>query len=489
MERKIPRCMSTQHPDNVHIPFFAEDSEMRGEDEIQEAYYAFSHLGCDEQMWDYEGKEVDNFVIKKLLSTYESYFHENFIGRDVFITPRVPNPDVEKSEAKILLETLGSIPRSYDAARLFDAGSPPPMIEVILPMTTSAQQLNNVYHYYADFLVGKQENVFPGSNLTVREWLGEFNPRTIQVIPLFESVEDMLNAPNVLREYLKGKHQESQRVFLARSDPAMNFGLISTVLANKITLSRLHTLQTELGVSLHPILGVGSAPFRGGLTPSTALQVCVENPSVATFTIQSAFKYDYPPEEVTVAIKAMKAEPIRAAVPIEEARALELIKRLSAAYERQVAALAPMIKRVAGYVPRRRRRKLHIGVFGYSRNVNGVSLPRAISFTAALYSIGVPPEVLGLNALKKDDLTFLRTHYLGFESNLRSACQFADLDSPFFPAEVRSILPELISLPEPDPAHLDASRQICAAFGAGNGGSGALETLVLRAAQSRCFLG
>ncbi|HOQ25848.1 MAG TPA: phosphoenolpyruvate carboxylase, partial [Methanomassiliicoccaceae archaeon] len=106
MERKIPRCMSTQHPDNVHLPFFAESAELGGEDEIQEAYYAFSHLGCDEQMWDCEGKEVDNFVVKKLLSKYEWYFRQNQLGKDVFLTLRVPNPSIEKDEAKILLETL-----------------------------------------------------------------------------------------------------------------------------------------------------------------------------------------------------------------------------------------------------------------------------------------------------------------------------------------------------------------------------------------------
>ncbi|HCC68266.1 MAG TPA: phosphoenolpyruvate carboxylase, partial [Nitrospiraceae bacterium] len=49
---KIPRVMSTQHPDNVLLPFFAENQIMSGDDEIQEAYYAFSHLCCDEQMWD-----------------------------------------------------------------------------------------------------------------------------------------------------------------------------------------------------------------------------------------------------------------------------------------------------------------------------------------------------------------------------------------------------------------------------------------------------
>ena len=56
----IPRCMSTQHPDNATPPpFAASDGVLRGEGEIIEAVELFA-LGCDEQMWDSEGKEVDN---------------------------------------------------------------------------------------------------------------------------------------------------------------------------------------------------------------------------------------------------------------------------------------------------------------------------------------------------------------------------------------------------------------------------------------------
>jgi phosphoenolpyruvate carboxylase len=48
---------------------------------------------------------------------------------------------------------------------------------------------------------------------------------------------------------------------------------------------------------------------------------------------------------------------------------------------------------------------LHVGLFGYSRGVGKVSLPRAIPFTASLYSLGVPPEFIGtgrgLNKAKK----------------------------------------------------------------------------------------
>ena len=42
---------------------------------------------------------------------------------------------------------------------------------------------------------------------------------------------------------------------------------------------------------------------------------------------------------------------------------------------------------------------MHIGLFGYSREIGSVRLPRAINFTAALYSVGIPPEILGLSSL------------------------------------------------------------------------------------------
>lgn len=56
----VPRCMSTQHPDNATVPFFAASSVLAGE--------------------------------------------------DLRLTLRVPNPAVEGTEANVLLETLESIP-------------------------------------------------------------------------------------------------------------------------------------------------------------------------------------------------------------------------------------------------------------------------------------------------------------------------------------------------------------------------------------------
>lgn len=432
---KIPKCMSTQHPDNVNPPFFAENTELGGDDEIQEAYYVFSHLGCDEQMWDCEGKEVDNFVVRKLLAKYESFFRGKKLGRELFVTLRVPNPTLEKAEAKILLETLDSIPRSFDAAKLFYQDDTPPIFEVILPMTASPKCLDRIYRYYCDFVVGKQNKPFREGDITIAEWIGEFKPERINVIPLFEDMEHMLNAHNITGEYLRDKDVEYQRVFLARSDPTMNYGLISAVLLNKIALQRLQRLAEDSGVKIYPIIGVGSVPFRGNLRPSTVERVMNEYPSVHTFTIQSAFKYDNPSEEVSEAIRKLKQRKTGSPQEVDEEKCLKIIRKYSQEYRRQVARLAPVINEVARYVPSRRKRKLHIGLFGYSREVGGITLPRAIAFTAALYSIGLPPEILSLNILDEDDLQFIKEVYVNFEDDVRDALRY------FNPA-VLSLLPK-----------------------------------------------
>ncbi len=431
----IPRIMSTQHPDNVQLPFFAENQDMSGDDEIQEAYYAYTHLGCDEQMWDCEGKEVDAFVVRKLLTKYEHFFKNTRLGEDVRLTLRVPNPDVERNEAKVLVETLESIPRSCDAAGLFYGSDSPPIHEVILPMTMSAESLNRVFHYYKDFVVGKQKKPFYQGDITISEWIGEFKPKEINVIPLFEDKEHMLESHNIMRAYLEGKDIEHQRVFIARSDPAMNYGMVSAILCNKIALQRLNRLSKEIGVAIYPILGAGSAPFRGHLSPETVDWVLQEYPDVQTFTVQSAFKYDYPAPVVLAAVNKLKNSKTSEREEIDEGRCLEIVDKVSEEYRRVVEQLAPLINSVAAFVPKRRMRKLHVGLFGYARSIGQTTLPRVISFCAACYSIGLPPEILGLKCLSTEDLRCMEDMHVNFLFDIQTAMSF-------YNEEVLTILPD-----------------------------------------------
>jgi phosphoenolpyruvate carboxylase len=414
--------MSTQHPDNVNPPFFAENPELGGEDEIQEAYYVFSHLCCDEQMWDCEGKEVDNFVVKKLLTRYGSFFEDHILGEDLRITFRVPNPSLERTEAKILLETLESIPRSYDTATMFYQRDVTPIFEVIQPMTTSHEELNNIYNYYKEFVVGKQ-NKRVGST-TIKEWIGDFNPETINVIPLVEDYEHILTVDQIVRNYLADKDISDQRVFLARSDPAMNYGFFTAILLNKIALQRLKAVEKDTGVKIHPIIGVGTAPFRGNLSPHTVDRFADEYPSLRTYTLQSAFKYDYNPLEVEEAVLKLMKKPVRNPRFIDEQAALDVVQRYVKRYQEEVKSIAPLINTIAKFVPSRRKRKLHISLFGYSRSLEGVTLPRAIAFTASLYTMGFPPELLGLSVLTEEDIEVIRRIHFNFEDTLSTALSY-----------------------------------------------------------------
>ncbi len=484
---RIPRCMSTQHPDNATVPFFATSSVLSGEDEIREAFYAYSHLGCDEQMWDAEGKEIDTYVVKKLLSFYPEYFHENVLGEDLRLTLRVPNPTVETTEAKVLLETLESIPRSYDAARLFYGRDVAPIFEVILPMTTSARCINRIYRYYADHIVGRQHASFGDDDITIAEWIGEFRPERVDVIPLFEDVPVMLRAADIVEEYLRDKDIADQRVFLARSDTAMNYGLVSAALSNKIALAGFGELSARTGVRLHPMLGMGSAPFRGGLSPVTAERVGREYPSVVTFSIQSAFKYDYPADQVKAACEHLKQRDIGAPTPVDVERALPIIERYSEAYRQRIVELAPHINRMAKYVPARRARKLHIGLFGYARELGDVTLPRAISFTCSLYSLGLPPELIGFESLTDSDLALVHEVYPSFEAKISEALCFTDFDGPLMTDSLRNALDRAGFDYSANTGHLDLVRKMQQALR--DEATTQLSELVAQAALLRRFLG
>jgi phosphoenolpyruvate carboxylase len=402
-ETRIPRTMSTQHPDNVTVPEWSRGEVIDGNDEVYEAYYAYQTLGCQEVMWDSEGKDVDTRVVRKLLEKNWDFFSSHVLGEHIFLTYRIPNPNIEVVEKKVVVETLQNIPVAYDVASSFYKKDVTPIFEIILPFTTNGSELMMLFNYYKKAVVGNEEVTLHGST-KVKDWIGTFKPKTINVIPLVEDLNSLITVDKIVKPYIQAVKPKHLRVFIARSDPALNYGLISAILLTKIALSKLRDLAKEKNVEIYPIIGVGSKPFRGNLSPDNLEHFLEEYRGLSTVTVQSAARYDYPIEQAKQCINELNrqlpnGEP-NEIEPYEEKTILRILHKCKQHYENDVDILAPLVNSISSYVPPRRARKLHVGLFGYSRNVAGISLPRAITFAAAMYSIGIPPEFLGMKAIE-----------------------------------------------------------------------------------------
>jgi phosphoenolpyruvate carboxylase len=431
----IPKTMSTQHPDNASIPRWCDDDVIQGEAELHEAYFAYRDIGCDEVMWDSEGKDVDTHVVRKLLSMYPDFFQKTVIGEEVFLTYRIPNPQIEIAERKIVTETLQIIPLSCDVASVFYKKNVAPIFEVILPFTTSGRQLIWLHDYYQKAIVGV-ENLELNGSMKVKDWVGPITPKRVRVIPLVEDMESLLAVDRIVNEYLNAVKTNYLRVFIARSDPALNYGLFSAVMLSKVALSKLHSVEEKTGVAIHPIIGVGSMPFRGHLSPENAHKFLQEYKGVSTVTTQSAMRYDHSLEKVKESVRFLKknlpnGEPL--IIDSKDEKFLRSsIDKFTSKYQTIIEGLAPLINSIASFVPRRRARKLHIGLFGYSREVKGLVMPRAIPFAATFYSMGIPPEFIGAEALKElneKEWKTLQHSYLNMKYDLIMAGNYVSWES------------------------------------------------------------
>jgi len=428
--RKIPGTMISQHPDHGSKPYWQKSAFIKTGDEIKECFLSFSELETSEYKWDWEGKYVDESVIEKLLSEHHDYFKKNPLGKEKFLTFRLPNPKVE-TEFRLGRAFMGILGASGLAKKI--GFHSPPLFEVILPMTESAEEMIAIQEAFKEIASLKH----------VLYDFGEESLKHIEIIPLFEQVTTIIKSDSILEKYLE-LHQKKfhfkpvyLRPYLARSDPALNSGLVPTVLAIKIGLSHYIEFEKKHNIKLYPIIGSASLPFRGGLTPDTVEQFCREYSGIKTVLIQSAFRYDYEKKSVIKAIKKLeKILPTNKAVSIpitEEKLLIKLISVFEKFYRNSVEQLASLINVVASELPKRRERVLHIGLFGYSRGVGKVKLPRAIGFTGALYSLGIPPEIIGTGrgikyAIENNQMKLLEKYYLNIKDDLRKAGRFVQKD-------------------------------------------------------------
>lgn len=423
--------MASQHPDHAGKPYWHTREYITAQHENEECYLTYSDLGIEEYKWDWEGKLVDESVMERLLGKHYEYFKKNPLGKEKFLTFRLPNPKAE-TEFRLARAFINIISASALAKKV--GFKYPPLFEVILPMTESAQEM-----------IATQEAFAEISDLKHSLYrIDADGIKNIEIIPLFEQVETIINSDKILIEYLKlfkekfGKTPKYMRPYIARSDPALNSGLIPSVIAAKIALSHYKTLSKKIGIELYPIIGTGSLPFRGGLTPISVKQFINEYRGIKTALLQSGFRYDYDKKSVIKAVKFLNSNlPKTTAITIsakEEKDLRLLLLFFEAYYKETVEKIAGIINKIASDLPKRRERVQHIGLFGYSRGMGKVKLPRAIGFTAALYTIGVPPELIGSGkgirkVIELKKIKLLEKHYKNLKIDLLNAGRFLNKEN------------------------------------------------------------
>ena len=408
---KLPTAMATQHPDSASKAFTSQE-------EVDEALRDLSSaevggFECDEKMVDFEGKLTAygqmRWTIEKVTSSLNLV-----LGEDFLITPRIPSERLEEAERQIMVVWAAVAANKFS----YEVSGKQAINYLIAPMVESSRELLVTHRRIQKLLKLGQEELGLPSTCSMR------------LIPLFEDVVKQLHCDEIVEGYRKlllkelGEYEDHFRVFLGKSDAAMTYGHVASILAIKVALSRLEKWRREVSVEVRPIIGVGLLPFRGHLAPWSVENFVKEYKGYYTVTIQTGLRYDIPHEEGVKVVRCVKSEAghVPEVYEVEEEKELaEAMRAFARSYFETLIEMATTICLVADLIPERRERmtresyprsvagplKLIADKALYERLPSGeIKLPRAIKFTASCYMLGVPPAIIGsgraLKVLRKE---------------------------------------------------------------------------------------
>ena len=409
---EYPCCMATQHPDNA-------DKYINIQNEPEEAIHALTFegeggLGIDEIMIDFEGKLTPYHQPSQIA---HGLIHKGILpGRDVRITPRIPNAKKEP-----VFRQLMSIMSLVETNILtYEQTQTQSIQETIVPMIETGREL-----------IQLQDRINSVIELGNKNYDIQFPLHSIGIIPLVESVPALVNVDSILEEYYqdsvaKGHKIDHLRIMFARSDSAMSYGMLASVLAVLIAIHQVHNWSRSKGIEAAPILGCGSLPFRGHLTEEN-LEVMMDNyAGIRTYTIQSGLRYDHGEDSVRNIVRRLREgipkRTARSFTPEDIALMKEYIGISTKHYTGTFLKVIQAVMNISKFMPKNRDRlsgsktgleyireiacleeiaemvqdgKLKDELLSINTDVQ-CTVPRAISFTAAMYTLGLPPEFIGV---------------------------------------------------------------------------------------------
>jgi len=371
--------MATQHPDSTrYVP---------ASEEVEDAINAFSRYLCDEVMVDYEGKLTPYHQPEWIVERCRALGID--LGYRRLITVRIPNDRLE-DVSRHMHSLLTVFLTNARAARL---GLPPPICYVVLPMFENPLHASSIQRR----LIKLQ--------MVVEEEVGVRIATTPTVIPLLEDTSRHLRAGAIAEAFrvslIKnvGMHVEEMRIFLGKSDAALESGHLASTVSMAVALSSLSRWSEEEGIAVYPILGVGKPPFRGFLEPRYVDLWVSTWSGYRTVTIQSALRYDTPYDLYLETVQKLIDGSRRRATVLDidlEKKLRETVARCREIYRARLGLVIDVVRTIAANMPRTRDR---LPPTSYGR---GEGLPRAITFTATCYTVGIPPTILDLEALSKE---------------------------------------------------------------------------------------
>ena len=451
MGRFIPTTMMTQHPDSASRYVSVRDEPREAIDALTEQPIG---LGLEEIMVDYEGKLTPYHQTAEIaLGLMERGL---VAGENVAVTPRIPSA-TQETVFHQLMALMSVIESNY---QLSASGSSGAIREVVVPMVETASELLDVRRRIQDVM-----------ELGHKEFGISRDPNAVKVIPLIEEVPELLSAGRLAGEYLMrakaaGYDVADLRIMLGRSDSAMIYGMVASVLAVKVAISDCFATGNEHGVEIYPIFGGGVLPFRGHVSLDNFERLTSDFAGIRTVTVQSGLRYDCDSEAARqVALKARDLLP--GAPPLafgtEQRNELtSLIGIFTKPYLESFNDLLPVAIALSDLIPRQRDRLARKSAVGYARAAaqpdklskeigdeeiaaqiaaikatGATNLPRAISFTGALYSIGLPPEFIGtgrgLAGVARrggeEAVSRLLQLYPGMRADMAKAARYANMET------------------------------------------------------------